>query len=106
MEIKDTKGLLLHWWHYYGKCIYTLEELKEFEKIIDKYGTDKVLEAATASYICDDGSPTIILMSIRYNKVKELFDTLLDIEKFDEDVKNEYNAAKEEFLRIISSTIK
>ncbi len=18
------KGLLIHWWHYYGKCIYTL----------------------------------------------------------------------------------
>ena len=29
------KGLLIHWWHYYGKCIYTFAELKEFEKLAE-----------------------------------------------------------------------
>ena len=45
------KGLLMHWWHYYGKVIYTLDELEKFEKIIDDYGVDKVLDAAVASYV-------------------------------------------------------
>ena len=40
------KGLLIHWWHYYGKVIYTLAELEEFEKVIDEYGADKVLDVA------------------------------------------------------------
>ena len=51
------KGLLIHWWHYYGKCIYTFAELKELEKIIYDYGVEKVLDAAVASYVCGDGSP-------------------------------------------------
>ncbi|OKZ74281.1 MAG: hypothetical protein BHW00_05145 [Clostridium sp. 26_22] len=51
------KEVLIHWWHYYGKCIYTFAELKEFEKIIDDYGVEKVLDAAIASYVCGDGSP-------------------------------------------------
>lgn len=46
------KGLLIHWWHYYGKVIYTLAELEEFEKVIDEYGADKVLDVAVASYVC------------------------------------------------------
>ena len=102
MDTIDRKGLLLHWWHYYGQYMYTLAELEEFEKIIDEYGSEKVLDAAMASYICGDGSPTIILMSIRNNKVTELFASLPDIEKFEENDKKEYKAAKEEFVRIIS----
>ena len=102
MDTIDRKGLLLLWWHYYGKCIYTLAELEEFERIIDEYGAEKFLDAAMASYICGDGSPTTILMSIRKNKVTELFDSLPDIEKLKENEKKAYKAAKEEFVRIIS----
>jgi hypothetical protein len=46
------KRLLIHWWHYYGKVIYTFAELEEFEKVIDKYGADKVLDVAVASHDC------------------------------------------------------
>lgn len=100
------KGLLLHWWHYYGKCIYTLAEIEEFEKIIDDYGVEKVLDAAISSYVCGDGSPTIVLMSIRNNKVKELFDALPDINKMEEKEKENYLNIKEKFIETISQTAK
>ena len=100
------KGLLIHWWHYYGKCIYTLAELEEFEKIIDEYGTDKVLDIAVASYITCDGSPTVILESIRTDTVEELINTLPDFESMEEEKKTAYNAIKEEFVEIISGTYK
>lgn len=77
------KGLLIHWWHYYGKVIYTLAELEEFEKVIDEYGADKVLDVAVASYVCGDGSPTIMLASIRKGTVKKLFESLPDISKME-----------------------
>ena len=95
------KGLLLHWWHYYGKCIYTLAEIEEFEKIIDDYGVEKVLDAAISSYVCGDGSPTIVLMSIRNNKVKELFDALPDINKMEEKEKENYLNIKEKFIETL-----
>jgi len=64
------KRHLIFWWHNYVKLIYTFEELEKFEKIIDTYGIDKMLDAAIASFICQDGSPTFILMSIRTEKVE------------------------------------
>ena len=98
------KGLLLHWWHYYGKCIYTFKELLKFEEIIDKYGPDKVFEAALASYIVSDGSPTLMLSSIRNNRVEIIFETLPDPETFTGDKKLAYIEAKENFIKQISAT--
>ena len=102
MEI--TKGLLMHWWHYYGKCIYTLAELKKFEEVIDEYGVEKVLDAAIASYVCADGSPTVMLASIREDTVKELFESLPDISTWEEKDKEQYKATRDEFIHIISQT--
>ncbi len=82
------KGLLIHWWHYYGKSIYTLAELEEFEKVIDEYGVDRVLDVAVTSYVCGDCSPTIMLESIRKGAVKELFESLPDISKMKKRKKN------------------
>lgn len=107
-EEKNTKttvdkNLLIHWWHYYGKCIYTLEELEKFEEIIEEYGTDKVLQAAVASYVCGDGSPTTILASIRKDKVKELFTSLPNVEEMEKE-NSIYSRLKEKFVKQISET--
>ncbi len=98
------KGLLIHWWHHYGKCIYTFEELEKFEKVIDEYGADRVIDVAIASYVCGDGSPTIMLTSIRKGAVKELFESLPDISKMEEKEKEQYEAVRDEFVQIISQT--
>ena len=98
------KGLLIHWWHYYGKRIYTLAELEEFEEVIDKYGADRVFDVAVASYICGDGSPTVILASIRKGVVNELFESLPDISKMEDDEKAQYNTIREKLFQIISQT--
>lgn len=98
------KGLLIHWWHYYGKGIYTLAELEKFEEVIDEYGADRVLDVAVASYVCGDGSPTIMLASIRKDAVKELFESLPDVSKMEGKEKEQYEAVKNEFVQIISQT--
>lgn len=98
------KELLIHWWHYYGKSIYTLAELEKFEEVIDEYGADRVLDVAVASYVGGDGSPTIMLASIRKGAVKELFESLPDISKMKKEEKEQYEAVREEFVQIISQT--
>lgn len=98
------KGLLIHWWHYYGKSIYTLAELEKFEEVIDEYGADRVLDVAVTSYVCGDGSPTIMLASIRQGVVKKLFESLPDISKMKKEEKEQYEAVREEFVQIISQT--
>lgn len=98
------KRLLIHWWHYYGKVIYTFAELEEFEKVIDEYGADKVLDVAVASYVCRDGSPTIMLKSIRKGTVKKLFESLPDISKMEKKEKEQYETVRDKFVQIISQT--
>lgn len=77
-----TKELLMHWWHYYGKAIYTFEDLEKFSALIDKYGAEKITEAVIASYISDDGSPTCLLLAIKKNKADQLISTLPDPSSF------------------------
>jgi hypothetical protein len=104
--VASKKGLLLHWWHYYGKMIYTLDELEQFEGIIDKYGEDNVLEAAVLSYIMNDGSPSVILISIQQGNVEELFNTLPDISKLEQRLQDSYRQDEEIFLKQISTTFR
>lgn len=89
-----TKELLMHWWHYYGKYIYTYGELEKFSALIDKYGVEKITESVIASYISDDGSPTCLLLAIRQNKADQLIATLPDPSSFMTKEKEVHDALK------------
>lgn len=68
---KEQEELLLHWWHYYGKDIYTLAEREEVVKLITKQ-PNEMLTLATIAYI--DGVTTRpLLAAIRTNQVEKLF---------------------------------
>jgi len=101
----ELKELLIHWWHYYGKCIYTFQELTDFEKLIDEKGERKILEVALASYLCGDGSNTVLLISMREKLVDKLLSTLPDISKFSPNEKQMYDKEQEEFLNILRSSL-
>lgn len=103
-EIK-LKNLLVHWFHYYGKQIYTLDEMEKFIAIIDEYGADKVMDVAVASYICGDGSPTVLLNAIRENKVKDIFDSLPDVSTMEEEAKNMYTSVRERLIQIFTESM-
>ena len=100
------KGLLLHWWHCCGKEKFTLAEREAFEGVIDKYGTNRVLDAAVASYITCDGTPSIILDSIRRNVVHQMFHSLPRIENMEQEDKILYEAAKTEFIQNLTKEYK
>lgn len=100
------KGLLIHWWHYYGKSIYTLEELDKFEKVIDEYGRERTFDVVIASYIHGDSSPTIMLESIRRNSVKKLFEVTPEFSKMEGEMKIKYEFLRDELLKAISSSMK
>lgn len=68
---KEQEELLLHWWHYYGKDIYTLAEREEVVKLI-KQQPNQLLTLATVAYI--DGVTTRpLLTAIRTNQVEKIF---------------------------------
>ena len=100
----DMEELLLHWWHYYGRLWYTFEEIEKFREIIKEKGAEKVLEVAVASVICQDGKNTALLMSIRENKLDELFAALPNIDEMSPESKEMYQKVKSKFLDEIKYT--
>ena len=100
-----TKDLLIHWWHYYGHNVYSLAELEEFEKVIDTYGADKVFEVAVVNYfLFGNGSPDIMLISIRKGIVNELFESLPDISSLGEKELTLYNKFHQDLLQQIQDS--
>ena len=55
-EEKET--LLMHWFHYYGKDIYSLAEAEEVYKAI-LANADSVKDAAVVAYVAGEGSAQI-----------------------------------------------
>lgn len=97
-ENEELKNLLVHWWQYYGNKIYTFDELEKFIAIIDEYGPERVMDVAVASYICGDGSPTMMLQSIRADKVSELFKQLPSPSKMNEEAQKQYHELRQSLI--------
>ena len=106
MQIKEWNAytqeekfqLLNHWFHYYGKSIYTLEELEKFQKLIEKNNT-KIFEMAIISYINREG-PSFLLKTIRKNRTEEI------LEQFHQKSKEIESKYPEEYEEMVKAFIK
>ncbi len=92
-ESKDNKIVLLkHWWHNYGKMLYTYDEFLTFSSLMDT-NFDSIEAVAVFSFMKNDG-PKIIVHSIRSNSVNELLNIFV-ANKFNKD--NKYIKIRIEF---------
>ena len=68
--------LLNHWFIYYGKVLFTLEELDVVQALIKK-NPDRIFDYIMTGYIVgDDISPTVLLSAIENGNVKTFLDTI------------------------------
>lgn len=103
LPFETKKNLMLHWWHYYGKAIYSLKELEDFCELLDT-NFEQVLNFAIFCYSQNQG-PTILLQLIMQNKVEETFQKVEDILKtMDQELKNTHEELKKAFITEIVST--
>ena len=96
---EEKKALLNHWWYYYGKELYTLTELEEFNKLIDERADD-ILVLAIFSALRGQSSQ-ILLHAIREGVVNEVFDVLPETNTKDELYNREYKMIRSYFLKAI-----
>lgn len=107
MELKDwndytpeeKEALLRHLFIYYGKYVYSLEELEMFEALI-KEAPDKIFEIFLHSYVIKKNGQPIILEALRKND-KPLINLKAEIKKYKEEDIEEY---KKFFLTEIVNT--
>ena len=67
---EEKEQLLLHWWRYYGKEIYTLAEEEQLIDLINE-NPEIIFQTAVLSFINGKGTKPL-LMAIRKNKTKGL----------------------------------
>lgn len=107
MELKDwndytpeeKEALLRHLFIYYGKYVYSLEELEMFDALI-KEAPDKMFEIFLHSYVIKKNGQPIILEALRKND-KPLINLKAEIKKYKEEDIEEY---KKFFLTKIVNT--
>lgn len=107
MELKDwndytpeeKEALLRHLFIYYGKYVYSLEELEMFEALI-KEAPDKIFEIFLHSNVIKKNGQPIILEALRKND-KPLINLKAEIKKYKEEDIEEY---KKFFLTEIVNT--
>ncbi|NCC70897.1 hypothetical protein EOM09_04915 [bacterium] len=110
MEIKkfndytegERKELLLHWWHYYGKGIYTFAELEKFMEMIDQ-NSEQVMMIAVLSYAHNMTSEPI-LAAMRNNDLDGLLNSLPVLEKQNDEFKTCYAKAEDLILGMLVKT--
>ncbi|MBE6160336.1 MAG: hypothetical protein E7157_04755 [Lactobacillales bacterium] len=79
----EEKNILLqHWWHYYGKILYTLDECEQFDSLLEK-DIDKIFIAAIGSFIIGLSSQPLI-DSMRRNNIDELLSALPEMKKLED----------------------
>ncbi|MBE6159119.1 MAG: hypothetical protein E7159_04780 [Firmicutes bacterium] len=71
---EEKKEILFHWWHYYGKLPYTIEELNYFNDLLDK-DVDKMFICALCSDI-EGYSSQMLIRYMRQDKVQEYLNTM------------------------------
>jgi hypothetical protein len=97
----EQKKLLLHWWHYFGKVLYSLDELNQFNSMIDK-NSNEVMMMAVLAYIYKQTSQPIIA-SMREGKIEE-FRAILPI--LDEEPKEIKEYFEKQELNLLTQIVK
>lgn len=97
--IYEQKELLNHWWFYYGKMLYTAEELKRFNEMVDQ-NPYQILSIAIISYI-NGYSSQPLLQAIRDNNIEDLIATLPSLNNKDQDFINSYKETESHFISIL-----
>ena len=112
MEI--TKELLMHWLKHFAKTPYTADEEKEFEKIIDEYGEEKIIDIMIVTFAIYNNFyptlllyfyPTLLLYNMRQGQIKEIIEQLPDHSAFDEEEEELYKVLRDHIISTLSHSI-
>ena len=111
MEIKkwnlyskdEKKNILNHWWHYYGKLLVSFDEIEQFQNLLDS-NIEEIYVTALCSYL-KGLSSQVLIAAMRQGKIEELFKSLPNINTFDKEINEAFEALSDEFLNEVVNTL-
>ncbi len=105
LKLKEKKELMTHWFHYYGKSVFTFKELEDYRSLLDT-NMDEVVTFATFLYV-DKKGPTELLENMRRGKVETIFSIVKEFnESQDEQKQHDLNIYRNLFIEEINGTYK
>lgn len=98
---KEKEALLMHWWYYYGKMLFTSEEYEMFNNYVLKDG-EAIKDAAIFAFIAGESNQAM-LGAMRMGKMDEFLDGIkkLRAEKISQ---SDFEQAEDLFLEEIVGT--
>lgn len=89
---KDEKIKILDFWfYYYGKDLVTLDEIHQFEEL-SAVNPDRIFDYIAVSYVVNGTiAPSVLLTSMRMDKLDELFEAVPSIASLDEKMQEAYS---------------
>lgn len=101
---KEEKIILMrHWWHYYGKMVFTLAEYEQFNELLESK-CDLIYAIAVLGYTNNISSQTLI-NAMRNDELPQFFNVISNvIESDDENVKTIFGVASASFISEIVTT--
>lgn len=97
----EKEALLMHWWHYYGKMMYSLEEFETFHNYVLK-DSEIIKDAAVLAYYAGESSQAM-LRAMRKGQMDEYL-TKVRKDRAESDYRFVYENAEEEFIEEIVNT--
>lgn len=85
-SLDEKTKLLLHWWHYFGKSIYTWGEFETFKSLVEEK-SDEIFNFATIAYLAGESS-RVLLEAMRRNEVDKVLEMTNLSDKKDENAKS------------------
>ena len=70
----EKEELLMHWFHYYGKILVTVEEIEKFYELV-KSDSNLIKDAAMVAYVLGESSQGII-NAMRTNNLDNYFEDI------------------------------
>ena len=82
---EEKTSILNHWFLYYGGLIVTLEEVENFRKLAETK-QDDIFNFITTSFLFQNTiQSNVLVLSMRQNKVDELFNVTLKIDEVEDE---------------------
>ncbi len=103
IDENKKKSLMIHWFHYYGKSIYTFGELEQFTDLLDT-DMDSVVTYAMMLYLENKG-PSSLLEQLRANRLDSILEVSRDHNNSsNEQVQHDINMYRNIFFETINET--
>lgn len=100
-SLEDKADILNFWFYYYGGVIVTLDEIEKFRELAKERPDDIFNYIVTSSFVQNTIQTNVLVACMRQDKLDELFATVINYEKLEENEKEYFRGLRKDLITAI-----